>query len=156
MAHIFAILSDIIMTLTWKIEKHCKYSDWKKTWGKLFTFFSAQFCGLQRRLGWTSHCGFQWRPFLWIVHSIFLTLTLRSNTHQRKLKIQCFHTEVVSLKESQWRTSLQDHEMLHPIPHWGLQGKVQVLLYRVLIYEAKYFPDEFQVLVSSFLKERCL
>lgn len=115
MAHIYAFLSGIIMTLTWKIEKPCKYSDWKKNLRKTLHLLV---CTVASRGGGAEPLTVASGGDRFFVQFTGFTFMLRSNSHQRKLKIQCLHTEAVSLKESQWRsTSLQDHEMLHPIPH---------------------------------------
>lgn len=129
MAHIYAFLSGIIMTFTWKIEKPCKYSNWKKC--KENYSPSLHRSVVPRGDG---------AEPLWLQVE---TVSLSSSQHLLSCSgltptKENSNSSVCTLKLCPWKnhrsTPLQDHEMLHHILHWGLQGKVQVLLLSIHIW----------------------
>lgn len=128
MTPIYAFLSGISMTFTWKTEKPCKYSDWKKILRKTVHLL---LCTLLWPPG---EMGLNLSPWLQVeTISLSSSQQLLSGSGLTLIK-ENSKSSVCTLELCPWKNHNREAHlcsptwMLHPIPHWGLQGKVQVVL----------------------------
>lgn len=138
------------MTFTWKIEKPCKYSNWKKH--KENYLRSLHSSVVSRGDG---------AEPLWLQVE---TVSLSSSQHLFSCSgltptKEYSKSSAGTLKVCPWKNHSGEAHLCRimrcctPFSTEGSRARFKSS-YWVLIYEAEYFPDEFWGLVSSFLKER--